>query len=65
MRRMKNFASEREIRSEARNIFCKVISFAKAKMRKSSGLVKVLDQLPMCELCDMSLGKCPSEVQWH
>ena len=27
-------------------------------MRKSSGLVKVLDQLPMCELFDMSLGKC-------
>ena len=55
---MINFASEREVRSEARNLFTKVINFAKSKMRKSAGLLGVLNELPLCDCKDMSLGKC-------
>ena len=39
---MKNFASEREIRSEARKIFCKVVSFAKI-FRLGEGVGPVTD----------------------
>ena len=54
---MVHFALEREIRSEATNLFEKIIKFAKSKLRKSAGLLEILNQLPICNLKDLSLGE--------
>ena len=55
MHRSTLHASEKEVYAVARNFFINIINFGRSKSRKSSGLVKVLEQIPF-ETTAMSLG---------